>query len=217
MQEALYQYLITHQQLQLPGIGQLVLQYHSADIDYNAQKINAPFVKVLMNYTENEEAVNNQHLWVSGLTGAAPEHTAADIGKWVNKIKSVTGNGQQFLWPGIGLFKKGHGRVVFEPENENRSLGAAYPAEKIINIAPVYNTELNELSVSKPSEKKVIKTTAVGNNSAKYWWVPGIILILLALGTLAWLIYTRYTLQNDYFSNEQKIHISSPATQYFEP
>ncbi len=216
MQEALYQYLITHQQLQLPGIGQLVLQYHSADIDYTAKKINAPYVKLLMNYTENEDAVNYQHLWVSGLMNITPENAATDTGKWVNKIKSITGNGQQFTWPGIGLFKKGHGRVVFEPENENWKLGAEYPAEKIINTAPVHHgIEQDEVTVNKPLKKSAY--TAAGNSTAKYWWVPGIIFMLLTLGALAWIIYTYYGIKNDYFSNEQKIQITGPAPQYFQP
>lgn len=184
MYQLLYQYLLTNQQLALPGIGNLFVERNAAEIDFTKNSITAPSYTFSFN---NEKATVDKFFFqfISQKLSITEVEAINHFNNFLHKIKEQVLSGSVEL-PEIGILKSNNSsEIVLEPvvhKNiyNNIDLGSFTKIES--DITDIYDsgeTKIITNTVEIPKEEKIVL-----HESEDYWWVYAIILALMGLGAL---------------------------------
>ncbi|MBS1760691.1 MAG: hypothetical protein JST23_11270 [Bacteroidetes bacterium] len=182
MYSELYRYLITHNQLILPGIGVLSLNRKSAESDFVHRQILPSSYSVSLEET-NEQPTTNFYKWLSSAFSISDKDAIIRFNDFVFGLKKQLNEGAIINWDKIGILKNGlSGTINFKAE-EYATDETPVTAEKVIRE----NTE-HKILVGE-EEKSSLEMGQILNPSItkkSYWWIAPLILIVLSLVFIVW-------------------------------
>ncbi|RYF37347.1 MAG: hypothetical protein EON97_01355 [Chitinophagaceae bacterium] len=128
----LYQYLILHKQLTLPGIGTVQLERAPADIDFVNKMANPPRYSISLHHGHNNSSPHIYY-WLSTALGISEQDATTQLNALASTLKEKVLTGEKFDWSGIGTFSKGMaGEIRFDAAVKDLPAGQPVPALKVL-------------------------------------------------------------------------------------
>ncbi len=182
MYSELYRYLITHNQLILPGIGVLSLNRKPAESDIVHRQILPSSYSVSLEET-NEQPTTNFYKWLSSAFSISDKDAIIRFNDFVFGLKKQLNEGAIINWDKIGILKNGlSGTINFKAE-EYTTDETPVNAEKVIRENAEHKILVGE------EEKSSLEMEQILNPSIpkkSYWWIAPLILIVLSLVFIVW-------------------------------
>jgi hypothetical protein len=161
----LYQYLILHKQLNIPGIGTFLLERKPADIDFVNKIANPPAYTVALHHG-NSTPSKNVFSWLASSLNISELDALTRFNEFALDIKNRVLTGDKLQWNGIGTLSKGMaGEIRFEASLKGMEAGTPVPAKKVIRENAEHNVRVGEQDktssemidlLAPPAEKKTV-------------------------------------------------------------
>jgi len=186
MYEFLYKYLIVHNSLGIPGIGNFNMDYAPAKINFVNQVLEAPEKTVQF---KNEYAgVDKQFLqYLSKELHLNEVEAAKKFTDYSRELSETVINGGAQL-PGLGILKKSYsGEISFYPDvpvnHLFKGIDLNTPEISDTNLVDLYgvvDTEIITQKVTIPENQKLHRH----EEGDDYWWLYAVVLALMGIGAL---------------------------------
>lgn len=184
MYKELFQYLVFHKQLSVPGIGTFLLERKPAINDFFNKRINPP-AHTFAFQTTTAAPSKKFFSWLSATLHISDQDAVLRFNNFAVDIKQQISDGGIIDWKGVGVLSKGLAdEIKFKPEKEI-ILEKPVTAEKIIRQNAEHMVRVgedNKTSVemaemlNQPEEKK------------SFWWAYALSLALLSIIFIGWYI-----------------------------
>ncbi len=181
MYKELFQFLLLHKELPVPGIGTFLLERSSASVDFPNKQITAPSYQITLK-PGAEPPGKSFFNKLSGLLHQSSRDTVLQFNDFVFELKKQVMDNAIVDWKGIGILQKalaGDIRLV----STDDFLAQPVPAEKVIREKADHmvrvgedemtSAEMTEI-LSQPEEKK------------SYWWVYAMVIGILSVIFIGW-------------------------------
>jgi nucleoid DNA-binding protein len=185
MYEELYQYLVQHKSLVMPGIGTFSVERKPAEIDFLNKRMNPPSYAIALQPIVTP-ASKNFFNWLADALHISANHADRQFSDFVVDIKNQITSGDIINWNGVGSLSKGlRGDVKFVPSITDLVFEKPVIAEKVIREKSEHmvrvgedertSTQMTEM-LNQPDEKK------------SYWWAYALAIALLAIMFIGWYV-----------------------------
>ena len=173
----LYQYLILHKQLNMPGIGTFLLERKPAHIDF-VNKIAEPPAYTVALHHGNVPASKNVFNWLSAKLDISELDAVRRFNDFAIDIKNKVMAGDKLQWDGVGVFSKGMaGEIRFEAILKDMKAGVPIPALKVMRENAEHTMRVGE---QEKTSSQMIEMLAPGSDKSIHWWGIALIVGLLA-------------------------------------
>ena len=186
MYAELYQYLILHKQLPVPGIGTFLLERKPAQGDFLNKQILAPVYSVPLQQNTSNPSMSFFG-WLGSAFGISDRDAVIRFNDFVFDMKRQITGGDTILWHGVGtLSKELTGGIKFADAGVT-SLETPVTTEKVIREKSEHMVRVGEDERSS-TEMTAVLTKTISKKS--YWWIPALIIFILTVGFIGWYFYT---------------------------
>ena len=196
MYTELYQYLIQHKQLPVPGIGTFLLDRKPAELDFIGKKISPPSYTIALDHSSHLPGQRFFN-WLANALGVSNREAIFRFNDFAFDMKKQISDGGVINWRGIGTLSRGlTGDVKFTSSVVGTIFEKPIVAEKVIRERVEHIVRVGE------DEKTSGEMTAMlseKEETKSYWWSFALAIGLLAIMFIGW-----------YFS-EHGVDISSAA------
>jgi len=200
MYEKLYQYLLQHKELPVPGTGTFLLERKAAEIDFPNKRINPPVHSIAM----QQEAVSPSKqffTWLAAALHTADREAVIRFNDFAFDLKKQIADGGSVNWNGVGTLSKGlAGDVKFAPITP-LVIEKPVIAEKVIRDKAEHMVRVGE------DEKTSAEMTEMLNKPASkksFWWAYALAAGLLAIMFIGW-YFSEHGVDVSSIANEKKI------------
>jgi hypothetical protein len=197
----LYQYLILHKQLNIPGIGTFLVERKPADIDFVNKIVNPPAYTIALHHG-NTTPSTNVFSWLASTLNISEPDALAQFNNFALDIKEKIIAGDRLQWNGIGILSKGMaGEIRFEASLKHMKAGTPVPAIKVIREHAEHSVRVGE---QERTSSEMIEMLAPGEQKKTYWWGIALIAGVLAFIFIA-LYFSSKGLNTSSAGNQQKL------------
>ena len=197
----LYQYLILHKQLNIPGIGTFLLERKPADIDFVNKIANPPAYTVALHHG-NSVPSKNVFSWLASSLNISERDALTQFNDFALDIKDRVLTGDKLQWNGIGILSKGMaGEIRFEASLKGMKAGTPVPAIKVIRENAEHHVRVGEQD---KTSSEMIELLAPPAQKKTYGWGIALIAGLLAIIFIA-LYFFSNGLNTSSAANQQKL------------
>jgi nucleoid DNA-binding protein len=201
MYAELHLYFIEHRKLNLPGIGNFILERKPAEADFVNKCIHPPIYSVSLQQKE-AKASHKFYTWIAATFGISENEAVIKFNDFLYDLKNKISSGTAVEWSGIGILKRGLGGNINFTGQTIESVEKAVPGQKIIRE----NAEHSVL-VGERERTSVEMSEFLNQPDAKrsLWWVLPVAAALLAFVFIAWYFSENGTSVSS-VSNSQKVN-----------
>ncbi|MBK7560298.1 MAG: hypothetical protein IPQ06_10725 [Chitinophagaceae bacterium] len=182
MYKELFQFLLQHKELPVPGIGTFLLERSPAVMDFPNKKIAPPSYSIALMAHVNPRP----RFFFTGLghaLGITDHEAIIRFNDFIYNLKNQMANGDTIHWNGVGEINQGlTGDIKFIPQ-EKSVLETPVTAEKVIREKSEHMVRVGE------DQKTSAEMTDMLNKpgaTKSYWWVPALAMALLAVMFIGW-------------------------------
>lgn len=198
----LYQYLILHKQLNIPGIGTFLLERKPADIDFVNKIVNPPAFTVALHHG-NTTPSRKVFCWLADSLNISERDALIRFNDFALDLKNRILTGDKLQWNGVGMLSKGMaGEIRFEASLKDMKAGTPVPAIKVIREHAEHTVRVGE--EEKTSSQMIEMLAPAGKEKKTYWWGIALIAGLLAFIFIA-LYFSSKGLNISSTGNQQKL------------
>jgi hypothetical protein len=177
----LYQYLILHQQLDLPGIGSFRVEKTPASFDFANKIINPPVFTIALQ-AEHKTPAKSFFSWLAGKLGISEREAVIRFNDFLFDTKQQLSAGHTMQWPGIGSISKGLADATrFETALKEYSPASAVTADKILRENTEHLVRVGEQEKVAMGGKRADYSTEIKRSR---WWIAPLAIIVLGVGFL---------------------------------
>ena len=206
----LYQYLILHKQLNMPGIGTFLLERKPAQIDF-VNKIAEPPAYTVALHHGNVPASKNVFNWLSSRLNISELDAVRRFNDFAVDIKNKVMAGDKLQWDGVGIFSRGMaGEIRFEALLKDMKAGVPIPALKVIRENAEHTVRVGE---EQKTSSQMMEMLAPGSEKKIQWWGVALIVGLLAFVFIA-VYLSSAGVKPSSAGNQQKITPDKNAPTY---
>lgn len=183
MYSQLYQYLLRHKQLLVPGIGTFLLERNSAAIDFFNKKIDPPSYTVALD--------PGSHLpdqtffkWLANALGISDREAIFRFNDFAFEMKKQIGEGHVIKWNGIGTLNRGlGGDIKLTPPTADRVFEKPIVAEKVIREKAEHMVRVGE---DERTSVEMTEMLSQKEEKKSQWWIYALALTILSIMFLGW-------------------------------
>jgi hypothetical protein len=175
----LYQYLVLHKQLNVPGVGTFQLERKPADLDFVNKTVNPPSHTISLHHGL---ATPQKRLftWLASALGISERDAVIRFNDFVFDLKDQVQSGQKLEWKGIGTLSKGlAGEIRFDPMLKDQPEGMPVPAVKVLREHAEHKVRVGE---DEKTSSEMIELLHVTEKKRSYRrmvaWIVAILAIL---------------------------------------
>lgn len=208
MYRELYQYLILHKELHLPGVGTLAVEKKPADFDVANQLINPPAFSISLQPGHKTPAKNFFN-WLGERLEVTERDAVIRFNDFLFELKKQLSSGDKLQWSGIGILSKTlTGDIRLENGLTHYSPASAVPATKVLRQNAEHIIRVGEDQKTSGQMRELLTHTEAGKKS--WWWLAAIILIILAILFIGY-YFSVNGFTTSSISNQQKLIPHSPS------
>jgi len=197
----LYQYLILHKQLNIPGIGTFLLERKPADIDFVNKMANPPAYTIALHHG-NTTPSKNVFNWLSSTLNISERDALTRFNDFALDIKDKILTGDKLHWNGVGTLSKGMaGEIRFEASLKDLKAGIPVPAIKVLRENAAHAVRVGE---QEKTSTEMVEMLAPADKKKIQWWGIALITGLLAFIFIA-LYFSSKGLNTSSTGNQQKL------------
>ena len=183
MYAELYQYLIHHKQLSVPGIGSFLLNRKPAEVDFPNKRINPPSWSVTFHFPASPSS-NSFFYWLGHVMGVSEREAVIRFNDFAFDMRKQIINGSNIYWRGVGTFTKGlAGDIRFSPEEGGLATQQPVPAEKVIRERSDHMVRVGE---DERTSAEMVEMLSHADEKKSYWWAWALVAGLLAIVIAGW-------------------------------
>lgn len=183
MYTELYQYLIQHKQLPVPGIGTFLSERKSAEFDFANRKVNPPSYSIVLN--------PGGHLpgqpffaWLANLLGISGREAIFRFNDFAFDMKKQISEGAVIEWNGVGTLKKGlAGDVKLTPLVRALIVEKPITAINVTREKPKHMVRVGEDEMTSAEMTKMLNKQ---EEKKSYWWIYPLAVAILATIFISW-------------------------------
>ena len=206
----LYQYLILHKQLNIPGIGIFQLERKPADIDFVSKVVNPPAYSIALHHS-NASPSQRIFSWLSDIQNIPERDALSRFNDFAFELRNKIMSGEKLQWDGIGTLSKGlAGEIRFEAALKGMTLGTPVTANKVIRENAEHTVRVGE---NHKTSTEMMEYLNPADGKRSYWWAAALIIGLLAFVFIAWFFSTK-GLNTSSAGNQQKLVPKNEAVTY---
>lgn len=189
MYAELYCFLISHKELNVPGIGTFLLEKKSARADFLNKCVHPP-VYCFSFQTLNNSPSKKLFSWLADALNISDRDAVVRFNDFAFDLKKKIDEGSIVKWKGVGILEKKENQIKFWPE-ESIAIDRPVTAEKIIreNVEHTMlvgerertSTEMLD-SIRRSGEQWFHRT----EKKVFRWWIVALILGILLVGFIGW-------------------------------
>ncbi|MEI2737902.1 MAG: hypothetical protein V9F01_03865 [Chitinophagaceae bacterium] len=198
MYSSLYQYLILHKELPVPGIGTFLLERKSAEVDFPNRKVNPPSYAVALqagSYIPGK----NFFSWLAHALGISDREAIFRFNDFAFDIKKQISEGAVINWNAVGVLNKGlAGEIRFTPSATSIVFEEPVTAEKVIREKSEHMVRVGE---DEKTSAEMTEMLTQEEETKSYWWAYALAVALLAIIFIGW------------YLSENGVDISSTANR----
>jgi hypothetical protein len=175
----LYQYLILHRHLNLPGIGRLCIEKKPARFDVADKVINPPAFSIALQH-DNSNPPKNFFNWLALKLGISDREAVIRFNNFLFDLKKQLSAGNKLEWEGVGTISKGlGGDILLNPSLTDHSPGTPVPAVKVLRDNAQHIIRVGEDERTSAEMQEILHHSEEGGKS--YWWVAALVLVILSI------------------------------------
>lgn len=182
----LYQYLVLHQQLHLPGIGTFSIERKPASLDFT-DKLAYPPVYTIALQTGNGSAAPAKPFfhWLGTTLGVSDRDAVVRFNDFLFDLKNKLSRGGALQWSGLGrLSKAPDGELHFEAERKEYTPAPPVPATMVLRHNAEHTVLVGEQERTS-SEMQVTAEEGVSIRRSR-WWIAALAVGLVSVAFVAW-------------------------------
>jgi|SRR5688572_8513193 len=179
----LFQYLLLHKKLSVPGIGTFLLERRPARADFLDRQVKAPVYSISF-ANRIDTASRNFFNWLGNALGISDRDAVVRFNDFAFDMKRQISEGATINWNGVGVLSKGlGGDVKFIAE---RSAVGEKPviAEKVIRLKAEHMVRVGEDRKTSVEMTEILNKPVAGVRS--FWWIPALAVGVLAVIFICW-------------------------------
>ncbi|HMH20321.1 MAG TPA: hypothetical protein VK563_01025 [Puia sp.] len=189
MFQVLNAYLFQHRSISIPGLGTIYMETFPASVDVADRTIHTPLYR--FRFDKYFDAPDREFFSYLAFQKNILDFEAI---KWYNEfsseLRSRIRSEDQVTWDGVGILKKdGTGNMLFEPIADNGLFMTPTPAMRV-NRQNASHTLLVGDQEKTNFEMNEWLSEEAGSHRNRSWWIIAIVLAALALGVIAWHVYS---------------------------
>ncbi len=210
MYDKLYQYLILHKELPVPGIGTFLLERKSAEVDFPNKKINPPSYSILMQPGSHLPG-RDFFSWLAHALGITDREAIFRFNDFAFEMKKQISEGTVINWNAVGIINNGLGAdIKFTP------LESAVVVEKSIIAVKVIREKSEHMVRVGEDEKTSDEMTEMLSHKEKkkeFWWAYALAVALLATMFMGW-YFSEHGVDISATASGQKLIPMEPGATY---
>jgi hypothetical protein len=208
MYAELYQYLIQHKELPVPGIGTFLLERRPASVDFPNKLIDPPSYAISLqpgSYVPGKRFFN----WLAVSLGVTDREAIFRFNDFAFDMKKQISDGASIDWEGVGVLNKGlGGDVKFSPV-DTLVFEKPVPAEKVIRQKAEHMVRVGE---DEKTAEEMTEMLSRKEEKRRSWWPWSLAIILLAIIFISWYL-SRHGVNFSSTANSAKlVPTESPAS-----
>ncbi|MDP9229764.1 MAG: hypothetical protein M3O67_03705 [Bacteroidota bacterium] len=209
MYDVLYQYLIQHKQVSLPGIGTFLLNRKTAQADF-ANKLFLPPSYSFVLDRNKDTPKKKLFIWLSAVLNISEWDAIKKVNDFSFELKNQVNAGNDIKWKGIGVFRKGlAGDIKFE--SEQLVFEQPVPGEKIIRENAEHTMMVGEWERTSTEMTELLAQP--GKETKRSYWLTGAIIIGILIIFLV-LYFFEHGLKTSSLGTQKKIPIQAASSTY---
>jgi nucleoid DNA-binding protein len=174
-------YLWRYKRIALPGIGTFTMEHTPASIDKSDNLIHPPSSNLSFQYNSNTD-YDGFVDYLSIIEDISRNEAKLNFDTYIDKIKSSISKNGEYSVPYLGkLISESTGNIRFEEENANYTEFSnleTYPILPVQKFGSLDNFNFNQ----------PVKTTHSNRNEWWFYWLPFVLLGLMALASLLYFL-----------------------------
>lgn len=207
MYAELYQFLIQHKQLPVPGIGTFLLERKPATSDFYNRKIDPPAYSIGFQ-TVAISPSRKFFTWLANALNISDREAIIHFNNFVFEMKNKISAGDIINWNGVGSLKKSlAGEIKFIPADMRSFFDQPVIAEKMIREKAEHTIRVGE------NERTSTQMTEFLNqpvDKRSYWWDLALVITLVAAMFIGW-YFSEHELNPSAAANQKKLAPMNPA------
>lgn len=210
MYDKLYQYLIQHRELPVPGIGTFLLERKSAEVDFPNKSINPPSYIVTMQPGSHlpEKGFFN---WLAQALGISDREAIFRFNDFAFEMKKQISDGAIIKWNAVGTLVKSPGAdAKFTPLAAELVVEKTITAEKVIREKSEHMVRVGE---DEKTSAQMTEMLSHKEEKKSYWWAYGLAVGLLAIMFIGW-HFSKQGVDISATANNQKLVPSEAGATY---
>lgn len=202
MYRELYQYLILHKQLNLPGIGTFFVEKRSADFDIADKIVRSPAFTISLQAGNNIPS-KNFFSWLGSRLAVNEREAVIRFNDFLFDVKKQLSSGHKLEWSGMGTLSRGlGGDIHFETYVKEHSPGTDVPANKVLRENAAHTVRVGEQQKSSAEMIEILHHTETGKRS--WWWPAALVIMILAVIFIGY-YFSTHGLNTSAAGNQQKL------------
>ena len=183
MYSELHRYFVLHKKLNLPGIGNFVLERKPAEADFVNKCILPPSYSVALYQHEEEKPSHKFYTWIAAAFNISEKEAVIRFNDFVFDLKNKINSGNQIEWNGVGVLSKGAGNNINFSSEEFIIVEKTIPAEKVIRERAEHSVLVGERERTSAEMTEYLNQPDAKRN---LWWVFPLSLVVLGLMFIGW-------------------------------
>jgi len=201
MYHDLYEYLVLHKQLNVPGIGTFILERKPAETEFTHKQINPSAYTITLqqnNTTPSKKLFN----WLADRFHISYHEAIIKFNGFAFDLKNQVLSGNKVLWSQIGTLSKGMAdRIRFEPALTEHRFDKPVSAVRVIREKAVHHVKVGE---EEKTSEEMAEWLNPADEKRAYWWAPALIVGIL-LVIIAGIYFSQNGLHSSSAGNQKKI------------
>lgn len=183
MYSELFQYLLQHKELPVPGIGTFLLERRSAVVDFPNKLIHPPSYAVAMQYGGHLPG-KSFFSWLAHSLNISDREAIFRFNDFAFDMKKQIVEGDVVNWNRVGTLSKGlGGDVKFVPAEAALVLEKPVTAEKVIREKAEHMVRVGE---DQKTSAEMVEMLSQPEEKKSYWWAYALAIGLVAIMFLGW-------------------------------
>lgn len=205
----LYQYLLQHKEISVPGIGTFLLERNPAKADFPNKKILPPSFTIAMQ-PGGQLPGKGFFKWLAGNMNVSDREAIFRFNDFAFDLKKQLGEGTEVNWNQVGTLSKAPGGDVRFTAADTAMYERPVAGEKVIRQKAEHMVRVGE------DEKTAAEMTELLNQpdeKRSYWWAYALVAGLLAIVFIGWHLSV-HGVEPSSAANQQKINPVSASPSY---
>lgn len=182
MYHDLYEYLVLHRQLSIPGFGTFLLERKPAGTDITHRQINPPVFSITLDQSR-ETPAKKFFYWMADRLHIHYHEAIVRFNSFCYDLKQHILAGNTVTWNNVGTFTKGiSGEIRFDPSVTDRRFDPPVSATRMIREKAVHTVRVGE---QEKTSVEMSEWLHPEEGRKSYWWTPaliaGIILVIFII------------------------------------
>ena len=183
MRDSLYEFLILHQKLSLPGIGTIVLSRNPSQHDVAGRSFTPPSYLFRIE-SKNDKPSKKLFDWLSAVKGISEWEAIRALNDLSLELKKKLSDEGEASWEKIGVFRRdNNGDIRLDSPAGPMQGEKPLAAEKVIRVKAEHTVLVGERERSSVQMEEYFAHSSPKRN---YAWIVAVILTVLAIMFVGW-------------------------------